>query len=94
MQNFDLCIQDCDKTIELDASFVKVSTIFLNLFDGLIIQSYIRKGRAFITLAKYDQAIESLTNGQKKEKDNEEIKAMLIEVDNEIKLDNVVPKTN
>ena len=45
-----------------------------------------------IIKVKYDDAKKSLQAGLKIEKDNEEIQAMQVEIENEIKLDNRVPQ--
>jgi tetratricopeptide (TPR) repeat protein len=70
------CIDDCNESIKIDPSFHK---------------SYFRKAKALVNLDKLVDAIETLNEGLKIDKDRVEMKDLMNEVVLELELENKLP---
>lgn len=89
------CIEDADKAIVLKPDFPKVSTLnidFSNVLYHLNSQSYYRKAKALLISGKSEQALEVLDEGIKKAADKDQLNLLREEIEQDIKLDNVLPK--
>ena len=69
LENFEECIKDCVKAIEIDPTFPK---------------SYYRKAKALINIDRLSEALETLKTGLEIEPDNDIIKALMEETAEEI----------
>ena len=76
LENFEECIKDCVKAIEIEPSFPK---------------SYYRKAKALINLERLTEALETLKVGLEIEPDNDIIKTLMDETAEEIEQDNKIP---
>jgi tetratricopeptide (TPR) repeat protein len=70
------CIDDCNESIKIDPNFHK---------------SYFRKAKAQVNLDKLVDAIETLNEGLKIDKDREEMKDLLNDLVHELELENKLP---
>ena len=69
LENFEECIKDCVKAIEIEPTFTK---------------SYYRKAKALINIDRLSEALETLKTGLEIEPDNDIIKALMEETAEEI----------
>lgn len=62
MKNFDKCINDCNDVIKMDANYLK---------------AYHRRGKAYMELKKYEQAVNDFQVIMEKEPNNSEVNGEL-----------------
>ena len=88
IEQFDKSIEDCDQAIALNKDFVKVISLLT------IDQAYYRKALAYREKLDDERAIETLKDGLKLDPENEDIKTLLKEAEEEYKEDHNLPKDN